>query len=390
MRTSTSSWPSAPFALHSLPAVLEEVATDPKRLTDSGLAKRNEGSHSKPDYLFVSNVRFLAMISIVGVHTLWVWGIAPPPGSYLQVALAQAMKFGTIGFFLISGYLLGEGLTRTSRKRYFYRRVRSVFVPWAFWSLVWVVIAFLGLRGAGATDPSLYELARHYLMFVTLKSIYWFVPNYFVCLMLVLWLHGRLPDYLQGALFLAFSLFYGLNIYAKFVPVRHSSALFGFVFYLWLGLFTYKHRNIWARWMEKTSWMHLAIFAGVAAVFSLGELHLLRKLQSSDEFNTLRISNQAFSVLMPLLIAKSKRPLFPRVINVRSETFGIFLIHPILVQVLQTKLEHVPAAVTLEISSNGPLLVLLSFSTFVVIYLLSLLLTKLIRRVPLLTWAVGP
>ena len=90
----------------------------------AGTASRGQTS----DYLFVSNVRFLAMISIVWVHAIYQWGLASPPASYVQVILLQSMKFGTIGFFLISGYLLGEGLTRTSPRRYFYRRVNAVFV----------------------------------------------------------------------------------------------------------------------------------------------------------------------------------------------------------------------------------------------------------------------
>ena len=392
MRTSTSSWPSAPFALHSLPAVLEEVAADPKRLTDSGLAKRNEGTHSKPDYLFVSNIRFLAMISIVGVHTLRLWREAAPPVGYLQLLMTQAMKFGTIGFFLISGFLLGEGMTRTSRKRYFYRRVKGVFVPWAFWSFVWFVIAFWGARRAGdglMLEGSLRELAHQYLEFVTVRSIYWFVPNFFICLMLVIWLHKRLPDLVQGALFLGCSLFYGLNVYWKFVPVKHTSALLGFVFYLWLGLFAYKRREELMRWMQETSWVQLAFLVAGAAFLSLGEMHLLRRLQSADEFNTLRLSNQAYSVLMMLLFVKSRRELFPKFVHVRTETFGIFLIHPILLEILQLRLAGLSEAARIGISERGWLVVLLSLLTFAATYLLSLALTKVIRRVPLLRWSVG-
>jgi len=370
--------------------VVDEV--DPLQpLTEASRANETGDNPARTNYLFVSNVRFLAMIAIVGVHTLPVWGSAPPPASYLQVILVQMMKFGTIGFFLISGYLVGEGLTRGNPTSYFYRRLRSILLPWCVWSLVWFVIAYWGWRAAG--DPNLqgaalHELVRQYLTFVSVRSIYWFVPNFFVCLALVLWMYKRVPDHVQGPLFLAFSLFYGLNIYLKLVPVRHTSALLGYVFYQWLGLLTYKHRHTWSAWLERISWVHLAIFAAAAASTSLCEMHLLRKLEF-DEFNTLRISNQIFSLAMTLLIAKSRRTLFPRWLNVRSETFGIYLIHPILVQTFQTVFPRIPIAVRSEVGSNGTILILLSLITFVATYLLSLMLTKLIRRIPALAWAVG-
>ena len=351
------------------------------------------GSRNTSDYLFVSNVRFVAMISIVWVHSMLRWGVAPSPSSYIQVALLQLMKFGTIGFFLISGYLLGEGLTRTTPLQYFYRRVRAVFVPWAFWSFVWFVIALsqdlLDSANHQHLESSLRDLGQMYLKFVFTQSIYWFVPNFFLGLAIVLGLYRKVPDYVQGPVFLAFSLFYGINAYIKVIPVVHMSAVFGFVFYLWLGSFAYHHRDSWNRWMAKISWGQLAICIGVAAVSAFAELHMLRKLHSEDSYNTLRISNQIFSVGVTLLIVKCKHALFPKRIDVRSETFGIFLIHPILIEVFQVANARIPVSVRDGIAANGPLLLILGVATFAVLYLLSLLLTKQIRRVSLLRWMVG-
>ena len=81
------------------------------------------------------------MISIVWVHALVHWEIVSAQESYLRLVPVQIMKFGTISFFLISGCLMGEGLTRTEPLRYFYRRVSAVLVPWFFWSCIWFAIA---------------------------------------------------------------------------------------------------------------------------------------------------------------------------------------------------------------------------------------------------------
>ena len=332
------------------------------------------------------------MISIVWVHGLLQWWVVPPPVSYIQVVLLQLMKFGTISFFLISGYLMGEGLTRTSRQQYFYRRLSVVFVPWFFWSFVWFVIALsLNLLGDRhmQIERSLLDLGQLYLKFVFTQSIYWFVPNFFIGLAIVLGLSKRVPDYVQGPIFLAFSLFYGVNAYLKIIPERHTSALFGFVFYLWLGSFAYHHRDRLSRWVARISWVQLGAYTGVAATFALVEFWRLQRQPDGDGYNTLRISNQAFSVLATLLIVKCKGTLFPKVVDVRSETYGIFLIHPILIEVIAIATARIPASTLDSTKANGPLMLLLGVVTFAVLYVFSVLLTKQIRRVSWLRWTVG-
>jgi hypothetical protein len=127
----------------------------------------------------------------------------------------------------------------------------------------------------------------------------------------------------------------------------------------------------------------------VAATFALGEIHLLRGLRSGDEFNTLRLSNQAFSVLVVMMIVKCKATLFPKTIDVRAETFGISLIHPILLQLFASVRDRMPAAAMFWVKGNGVLLILLGLTTFGTIYFLSLLMTKLLRQVRGLKWTIG-
>jgi hypothetical protein len=254
------------FVFHSSTATLETAlkSGEPKLQAVSDAPHAGLRGDRTSDYLFVNNVRFLAMISIVWVHTVGFWGGATASlTSHLQLILVQAMKFGTIGFFLISGYLLGEGLTRTRRLDYFYRRVKAVLVPWVFWSCVWFVFALLlDPVMAGGPKLSVHELGQKYLSFVFFQSIYWFVPNFFLCLALVLSLYRRVPDYVQGTIFAVCSVFYGVNVYLKVIPARHSAALFGFVFYIWLGVIAYKYRDRWSWWLERISWTRLLIYAG--------------------------------------------------------------------------------------------------------------------------------
>lgn len=364
----------------------------PQRSFPSSTTFTNKGP---ADYLFVSNVRFLAMIAIVWVHTEFFWGYAADhtTAAYLQVFFLQLMKFGTIGFFLISGFLLGNGMTRSSPLKYFRRRVKAVFVPWAFWGLVWFVLALsshlLSTSGGQAWEAAtLHEVIQGYFEFIFIRSIYWFVPNFFICLALVLWLYKRAPNYVQGTVFLIFSLFYGINTYWQVIPSRHTSALFGFVFYLWLGSFAYMYRERFTCWLDRISWRRLASYACVAAMLGMVETHFLNRM-NADGSNSLRISNQVYAVLVALLIVKYKGRLYPRSLNVRAETFGIFLLHPILLEVSALVTRNISVETKLQVQANGPLVIGLGVLSFISIYLCAVLLTKLIRSVPRLSWTVG-
>jgi len=116
---------------------VEEVAAHPPAATKTSA---KPVGHS--NYLFVNNVRFMSMLAIVWVHAETLWGTSSQPTAhYLQLSLLQFLKFGTIGFFLISGFLMGEGVTRSSPATYFRRRVKAILLPWAFWGFIWFLRA---------------------------------------------------------------------------------------------------------------------------------------------------------------------------------------------------------------------------------------------------------
>ncbi len=371
------------------------TAEEPKPREFSAASRADASGYPRTDYPFVNNIRFLSMIAIVWVHVEFLWGRASNGAYHLLPVLLQLMKFGTIGFFLISGFLLGDGLTRTNPRQYFYRRLNAVLVPWIFWGFLWFVVALsydlLDGPHAGSLGSSLRLVVGQYFRFVFTQSIYWYVPNFFVCLLIVLGLYRRVPDYVQGAAYLAMSLFYGVNVYLELIPTRHTSALLGFVFYLWLGCFAYKHREAWNRWLSRTSWLQLIAYASIAAGLALLETHVLRLMHphSEDSANTLRIANQAYSVLVVLMIVKWKRALYPAAINVRVETFGIFLIHPILIEIFHLAVVQLPMSTRTRITTNGPLMILLAVVAFLIVYGLSLIATKQIRKVSSLRWMVG-
>src|SRR5579863_5728328 len=102
-------------------------------------------SQQKADRLFANNVRFLSMAAIVAVHSNGYNLDKLPYGSLLRY-VDQPFKFGTIAFFLVSGFLFGDRIDQYGSLEYFGRRLRSVFLPWLSWFLLLRIGSFLFLR----------------------------------------------------------------------------------------------------------------------------------------------------------------------------------------------------------------------------------------------------
>lgn len=111
------------------------------------------------------------------------------------------------------------------------------------------------------------------------------------------------------------------------------------------------------------------------------------------------MSNQIFSVLAVLGLMKLRRPTWPRFIDVRAHTFGLYLIHPVCIFVVARAVDVVfrfatRAAYGTLLESYGAVwvhpmtAVLLWASMFMFCYSLSLWVVKGISHTGL-GWAVG-
>ena len=292
-------------------------------------ATKTLGQSPRPDHLFANNIRFLSMVAIIGLHTaanypsLVQLGYIPP--SILFVV--QPMKFGTIAFFLVAGFLLGERIDKTTSVEYFNRRLRNVFVPWLFWFLLFCM-------GRPFKDLIHGRIAGSYWshMFVRswdliLNSVFWFVPNLLFALAILLLFRRKLDDVRLGLAFMLASLFYGVNIYGHWVPVLHYRAFFGFVFYLWLGAWCARHFGALEERLARIPAIVVIGLIFLTFTLALAESKLLLALGSIDPQNTLRISNQIYSVVVVLGILKIKRKFWPSIVDVRKDTYGLYLTH---------------------------------------------------------------
>jgi fucose 4-O-acetylase-like acetyltransferase len=94
--------------------------------------------------LFVDNTRFWCMFVVVALHCTRVFTLGSGPevnaGMHAEYLAATLFKFGTIGFFLVSGYLLERDLAVRNPWEILRKRFTKVFAPWFLWFRISVVL----------------------------------------------------------------------------------------------------------------------------------------------------------------------------------------------------------------------------------------------------------
>lgn len=332
------------------------------------------------------------MVAIIAVHTISrypdVTQLHSSPS--LLLYLVQPFKFGTIAFFLVAGFLFGERIDTWSPLGYFKRRLQNVFIPWLFWFSLYCLLALcldaMLKQFGGAIIPQVFVRCRILL----LDSAFWFVPNLLFALALLLLFRKFLTDIRMGVAFSLFSLFYSVNIYGHWMPVRHTQAVLGFVFYLWLGAWAAWHSSALDKLLARIPASAMLGLIVLTLTLAMAESKLLYTIGSIDPANTLRISNQVYSVVVVLAIMKVKRSLWPRFMDVRKHTFGLYLTHTIclalMVRVLRQALPYCASYGTWNETAKISFLIPVMFC---LTYASCLLVVKALLANPHLRWTVG-
>ncbi len=347
------------------------------------------------NHLFANNVRFLSMVGIIYIHSVsayvcWVPARSVAENFLLQCCLIQPFKFGTIGFFLIAGFLFGERVDRYSPAQYYLRRLRNVFLPWTIWYALYSALEI----GAGILRGRVSAHALHQTSCILrdslLQSAYWFVPNLLLALAILLMFRRVLNDIRTGLVFLLLSLFYGFNIYGQWVPVQHTRAVFGFVFYLWLGAWAAWHFSAIERGLCRIPSTVIIGLVVLGNALAMGEAGFLFRLHSADPNNSLRISNQVCSVVVVLAIVKMRHAVWPRIVDVRAHTYGLYLTHTVVLALLSATLKRIlPHVAPLRIWTSVPGTVLMITAMFVFTYGGCLQLVRALLSHRWLCWSVG-
>jgi surface polysaccharide O-acyltransferase-like enzyme len=336
---------------------------------------------AKKNYDFIDTIRGIAMMSIVAEHSI-AFNITNLPflsaKYWTFIALIQFTKFGTITFFLLAGFLIGEKFADYSPAQYLKRRISTTFGPWLFWTLIYILAAVITLRiKQRIYNDNEFNLPNILSIIKTtyLYTSYWFIINFLISITILLIFRRYLYSWYLGGTLLAFTLFYVVDIHYEWIDPRHTTAILGFVFFLWMGAQLRKHWQYIGRGIEKVSFLTLFILVTLTFGLSLYEITSLHGT-SIDPFNTLRVSNILFSLVFFAMLLKIKNFKFINYLKPRQTTYGIYLIHYILLVFLFPDIfMHLP----FDINHLAlPLVVLYKVLTFVVLYSLTLVIVLFI------------
>lgn len=309
------------------------------------------------------------------------------PALLIQL-LSQSAKFATIAFFVVAGFLLGERIDQQNRGQYLQRRIAKLVFPWLSWFGIYC--------GTLAFGHWLYHRPlNHVPTFAEavvgpfFGSTYWFVPNLIFALCILLMLNRRIDDWRWGVVLFSPALFYSINIYGHWVDVRHSTAFTGFLGYLWLGAWAARNWDKAKRFISAISTETLLVMLFASLLMGVGEIRLLTSLHSPEPQNTLRITNQIFSITAVLFLQRVRTQLWPDFLNVREHTFGIYLVHSPISTVAGFLLIHIAPLGTFFGDYPVGRLICLWALRFGCTYGFSILLTLLIAQSPRTSWMVG-
>jgi len=350
----------------------------------------------KKNYDFVDAIRGISMISIVAEHSVFLAPDIYNPKDSLSIivlsVLVQVVKFGTICFFLLAGFLIGDNFSNTTALDYLKKRIKNTFAPWLFWSVVFLGTIVLGnviaayKFGNGHMDADYGQQFINYVKMVYLYTSYWFIPNFLICIGILLVFKRSLYSYWLGGMLLAFTLLYTVNIYNEWIEPRHSTAILGFVFFLWLGAQFNKNLTAIEAWLAKTPvyfWILLVIICLIAGV---KEELFLKAANSVDQYNSLRFTNIIYSLVCFFFFLRIRTFNFINSIKPRETTFGIYLIHYIIVY---SVLPEIFPALRHNVNNLSlPLVLLYQLLRLCIVYGISLGLVKLINTTKF-KWSVG-
>jgi hypothetical protein len=302
--------------------------------------QQNNNATITNNYAFIDSLRFISMISIVMEHCGNYFGVQNYPHLLQKIAAVANVdlyKFGTIIFFLLSGFLIGDKIKTTTPFEYIKRRFKSTIKPWLFWVFIFIFLNYLTSAliyfkfhpsdfWQTPTLPITYQIS-HTVFFTS----FWFILNFMICLAVLLTFRKHLDSFYFGGILLFLSLFYSVNVYTEWIPTSHTIAFLGFVFYLWLGYTLNRYFNEFKSRVAKfPGWILIGLLVLTFAA-SCGESFMLISLKSEDAFNTLRISNIFVSLISFLVLFKYSDSLNVSALKPRQTTYGIYLIHQVLI-----------------------------------------------------------
>ncbi|MBV6397463.1 MAG: O-acetyltransferase WecH [Anaerolineales bacterium] len=330
---------------------------------------------------WVDFLRVVSAFLVILVHSQ-VWGGGPAMAKTFYHTLA---RISVPIFFMLSGYLLLP--KEESWQVFLKKRAGKVLIPFFFWSVVYDVAVNGAYHESGVTFAATYDMflrilasprAGHLWYLYALIGLYFFMP--ILRLFAARARNSDLLYYIALWLFVVPILF----IVEAYTDIRirfEMQFAAGFVGYLLIGLLLGR--------MEltlKRLWISAAVFA-VSFLFCMLAFHYEYPpgnelpFRSHLSLNIIILASAAF----PLLKAAGNRipaRFIPSLGFLSDSSFGVYLIHPLAMYWMELLWKSLGREVT-----SGSSIIVVPIVT-VIAFSISLLITHILRRIPLLKYTV--
>ena len=346
----------------------------------------------KKNFDFVDSIRCIAMMGIIMEHSTYNGTYIYngfPTAHIVYMSLIQIPKFGTAAFFILAGFLLGSKFVDYTPGQYLKRRLANTLIPWIMWSLLFVVTMYIRIYIETHKQPDFDPIGTIGEVFasVYLYTNYWFIINFLICIAVLLLFKRYLYSMWLGLALFLVSLVYSLNIHHEWFVPQHTTAIFGFVFFLWLGAQLNHYWDKVQMWLNKIPYWVLFILLVATFYSCIYEITNLFEYKSVDPYNTLRVSNLFYSLVAMMLLLKFQNFGFTKYFKSRETTFGLYLVHYIVVYNLLGEILrplHLPATQTLSVLA----LIGVSLLRFIIVYAISFGMVSLINSTKF-KWIIG-
>jgi len=345
-------------------------------------------SPTKKNFDFIDSIRAIAMFGIVFEHSSAFWFIkySEPSDQLIQAGYMQLAKFATIVFFLISGFLINYKFTEYTPFQYLKNRFKNTIGPWLFWIAVYIILnnahgffMYFKTRDAIYLPATWYAATFGQFFYIIFYTNYWFILNFLICIVILLLFKKHLYKVSFGIVLGLISLTYSVNLYCGWFPAEHTTAIFGFVVYLWLGVFLNRYYESVTAFLRKVPM--IALITAAVILFSLATLETVKlmELKIADPYNTLRVTNIAYSMVMfGILLKLGSMKSVQKLLQPRQTTYGIYLLHFIIIERVLSEIVR-PFKLSLDTMPPGEAIVY-SIVRFIIVYGLTLVIIKLILK----------
>lgn len=281
--------------------------------------------------------RLISMLCIVWGHSLLGWEklrFKTVDYQIIQAIILETGKIGTISFFLITGYFLGDKIQTYTVQGYIKRRFFTLILPWFIFLLLFALSVLLLDFPYNLFKHANFQNTIHFLLslagYSIFYSVYWYVPVSVISVTALIIFKKYINTLWFGISLAVLTTFYSVNLYFGWVPENHTKSVLAYMFFIWLGYMLKNNERTLGYFLKTVSWP--AIFPVFSLLFFVAcfEAVELTKSGSADPFSTVRFSNIIVSLVMFLTLLKTEKLNWVNKFEPRKCVYGIYLVHCII------------------------------------------------------------